>query len=507
MSTATTATSRLYVAPSASKTMRRIDSGTCAVDKTASARRRRNLPAFTSPTARAVGRRSPDPYMGESDHDTSDSLVDNLEAPCLWENDDLEQGSTTREKLNRSYGSLGHVGGATMSPRYAATTLLTAISTHTAPHRSSSSSNKQKRSALHHQRRRRYKATKSDDSDRSEYDGDDASVYSYYTQRSAAGASVVPHEHPDFDDHNVPSHTKQKAARSLWQVRKLQNLWHHTSLKWILLQLVLLSAFVWVVHDSKQRQSLHQQQLQEYEEERAHILEQMTWIDAAAKRVHQKYSSVGGLADHEAMVQQHEETKTELHQEKKDLIQVLEKMQHRVQQNARHRTVQYFGDRPVQVSLPLLEEDRHVVIALQDDAPHAVSTFLQQVNEKAWDEVDFQRLQHGRILQVSTRFSNTNPILEFAELSRGCHQVGGVAVHQLESTDFHVLVLKIHMEEHAAMEEGDVCIGTVIAGLEALEQMIPVLPEIRSEESAKYDGQEEDELQDISTYGEPREEE
>lgn len=362
-----------------------------------------------------------------------------------------------------------------LSPRHNA---IASTSTHTAPHRSSSACSKNN-SAFNQNRRRRYKTYKSDDSNNSEHEGDEASVYSFYTQRSTARAPVS--EHPDFDDH-LPSHIKQKATRSLWQVRKLYNIWRHTSLKWVLLQLVLIFAFVWVVHDAKQRQVVHQQQLQQYEEERAHILEQMTWIDAAAKRVHQKYSAVGGLADHQAMIQQHEESKAELQEEKKELVQLLEQIQHRVQQNARHRTVQYFGDRPVQVSLPLLEEDRRVIIALQDDAPHAVSTFLQQVHEKVWDEVDFQRLQHGRILQVSTRLANTNPILEFAEQSRGCHQVGSVALHQLESTDFHMLVLKIHMEEHASMDDGDVCIGTVIAGLEALEQMIPALPEIHPEE-------------------------
>ena len=457
-------TKRLYVAPSASNTIRRIDSGTCAVDKTASARRRRNLPAVHSP-------RPNQHYIGDSEHDSSDSLIDNLGAPCLWKSDDLEEGSPTHGKLNNSIGSFGHLNRGLLSPMHSA-------STHTAPHRSSSATSK-KPSTINQNRRRRYKSRKSDDSNHSEHDGDEASVYSFYTQRSTARAPVT--EHPDFDDH-LPSYTKQKAARSFWQVRKLHNFWRHTSLKWILLQLVLIFAFLWVVHDAKQRQVIHQQQLQQYEEERAHILEQMTWIDAAAKRVHQKYSAVGGIADHQAMIQQHEESKAELQEEKKELVQLLEQMQHRVQQNARHRTVQYFGDRPVQVSLPLLENERRIVIALQDDAPHAVSTFLQQVQEKAWDEVDFQRLQHGRILQVSSRLASTTPVLEFTEQSRGCHQVGSVSVHQLESTDFHVLVLKIHMEEHAAKENGDVCIGTVIAGLENLEQMIPAIPEIHSEE-------------------------
>jgi len=499
----TSSTSRLYVAPSASKSkgMRRIDSGTCAVDKSASARRRRTPSTTGSGFSPGGEIRAPNYYEHE---DSSDSLVDNLEAPCLW-SDDLETGS--QDRLHRSFGSLNADNVRAMpSPRHKTRGMLS-VSTHTAPNRTNSGSSKNR----HHQRRRRYKSSRSDDSARSEYndnDGDDASVYSYYTQRSGTGSVRAPllADHPlpledQFSNIDTKGHSKRKAATSIWQVRKLQNLWRHTSLKWVLLQMVLISAFVWVVHDGKQRQVLHQQQLQEYEEERAHILEQMTWIDAAAKKVHQKFAGL----DPASVLQQHE-TKTELMEEKKELLRELEQIQHRVQLNARHRTGTFFGDRPVQVSLPLLQEEgRHLVVALQDDAPHAVSTFLQQVNEKLWDEVDYQRLQHGRVLQIATRLSQTNPILEFAEQSRGCHQVGAVAVHQLESVDFHVLVLKIHMEEHAVMEDGDVCIGTVIAGLEELEQMIPAIPEIRSEKAAHEQFEAEEDLHEKigATYGEP----
>ena len=121
----------------------------------------------------------------------------------------------------------------------------------------------------------------------------------------------------------------------------------------------------------------------------------------------------------------------------------------------------------------------HFVIALSDDTPHAVSTFLQQVGSGLWDQVDFQRLQNGRVLQASTRFSGTTPVLEFVEKSRGCHHTGSVAVHQLESDDFHVMVLKIHMDDAASIDVGDVCIGSVYKGLETLEQIIPQLPVIR----------------------------
>ena len=74
------------------------------------------------------------------------------------------------------------------------------------------------------------------------------------------------------------------------------------------------------------------------------------------------------------------------------------------------------------------------------------------------------------------------PVLEFVEKSRGCRNAGSVALHQLEASDFHVMVLKIHMEETADIDEDDVCIGTVLKGLETLEQILPQIPVIRTEE-------------------------
>lgn len=241
--------------------------------------------------------------------------------------------------------------------------------------------------------------------------------------------------------------------------------------------------FVYILYDSRRRNLLHQQQLLLLDEERAHILEQMTWIDNAAKKVHKKYGTTSGmLALDDAKIYSNPADAQQYKDENRQLQNKLDLLQLRVQQNARTRTSIQFGDEPVQVSLPISEgnvQNEHYVIALSDDAPHAVNTFLQQVTIGLWNEIDFQQMQNGRVIQVSTRFGETKPILEFVEQSRGCHTAGSVALHQLESDDFRVMVLKIHMDASATVDTDDVCIGNVVQGFEHLERLLPQLPMIQ----------------------------
>lgn len=257
-----------------------------------------------------------------------------------------------------------------------------------------------------------------------------------------------------------------------------------------LLQGMLCFVLIYILYDSRRRNILHQQQLLQLDEERAHILEQMTWIDTAAKKVHKKYGQAS-IAANNGLLTNMDETKhhsdsaeVQLYKDdNKQLQSKIDMLQLRVQQNARTRTSIQFGDEPVQVSLPISEgnvANEHFVIALSDDAPHAVNTFLQQVTIGLWNVIDFQQMQNGRIIQASTRYADTKPILEFVEQSRGCHTAGSVALHQLESDEFHVMVLKIHMDASATVDTDDVCIGNIVKGFDSLESILPQLPTIQS---------------------------
>lgn len=262
----------------------------------------------------------------------------------------------------------------------------------------------------------------------------------YLDEESYAGTYQ---SHASVGEEN-PSHSVRKGP-------------HYSSM----LQLVVILVLGVIVYDSNQKNSMHKTQLQQYDEERSHILEQMMWIDKAAKKVHKKYTSASLLKDLEA------ESEEDLRKDVEGLRDEMEQLQLRVQLNARDRINARFGDKPMHVSLSLgAEGSRHVVIALSDDTPHAAGTWLQQIDKKMWDDVIYDATPDS--VQISTRMPSTSPLLEFVEKSRRCRQIGSVAVRQLENMELHVLVLRISLKEDTPMDDSDVCIGKVVDGMDEL---------------------------------------
>lgn len=230
-----------------------------------------------------------------------------------------------------------------------------------------------------------------------------------------------------------------------------------------ILQLIIILVLGVIVYDSNHKNTMHKAQLQQYDEERSHILEQMMWIDKAAKKVHKKYTNESLLKDIEAA----EPLGGDLRQDVEGLRDEMEELQRRIQLNARDRINERFGDKPMQVSLSLdTEGSRHVSVALSDDTPHAAGIWLQQIDKKMWNDVIFEKTADS--VQISTRMPNTSPLLEFVEKSRRCREIGSVAVRQLENMELHVLVLRIALKEDTPMDESDVCIGRVVGGLDEL---------------------------------------
>lgn len=248
-----------------------------------------------------------------------------------------------------------------------------------------------------------------------------------------------------------------------------------------ILQCMVLVVFALMVYDSHSRVSEHRQKLEEYDEERAHILEQMMWIDKAAKKVHKKYAQKAiwdSISDEKLRHENH----TELLEEAEGLRDAMKKMQLRIQLNARERIQQRFGDSPVVVTLSLDREGQErLEIALTDDTPHTVSTLLEQIDKQMWDTIELQRIDVGQIVQLSTDLPATNPILEFIESSKSCRDEGSVVLRQLEAStmDLNVAVLRVHMTSDVPKNEEDVCIGRVVKGLQYLQAMnsIPVIHE------------------------------
>jgi hypothetical protein len=285
-------------------------------------------------------------------------------------------------------------------------------------------------------------------------------------------------------------------------------------------QVLLFVGCVAVVFDAKRKQRQHRLQVQKYDEERAHILEQMTWIDRAAKRVHNNYYQKMLTNNEDASntvlsaigrdLKDVNSSTIEAIRNERDMYRTdLEKLRINIQSNAREKLQSQFGDNPIEVNLPLLsyvngvESEDHLIIALWDDTPHAVSTLLQQVSRGFWKEINLQRLEtsidpvpgglsiHNHRLdgiQLSPKANGSIriiPTLEFVEKSRKCKNPGSVSLHQLESDDFQFTVLKVHVNEESHTlhnDESDVCIGNVVSGLDALMSRLPLLPVIHPED-------------------------
>jgi len=245
-----------------------------------------------------------------------------------------------------------------------------------------------------------------------------------------------------------------------------------------------------MVFDAHRKTGQHKTKLEQYDEERDHILEQMMWIDKAAKKVHQKFSD-GGANDgtyYESNLNEDTNDSTDknadpLRRSINELHEELYALKIRIQLNAREYIDNRFGDQPFEVALNIdgpnviNKSQRQFVIALSDDTPHAAATFVQQIDKKMWDEIEFEKFEDepsaAGIIQVTTKLHpNTMPLLEFVENSRGCHEIGSVSMRQLQTLELHVLVLRIHTKENVDIDQdSDVCIGKVVSGFNDLKQL------------------------------------
>jgi hypothetical protein len=470
---ATNTTSRLYRAPQPT-TIRRIDSTTgVASDKVGNARRRRQQQQHLHKTpssasfASASNRRGGvyEPHGGDDDDDSSNSILDGREVPSIWMMDGTKNlhrhHSGRRKRRNGGGGNSHRADAATVVSESGGGCLI---------------ADEEASVYTHH----------------SMIEG----VYNNLLLVDSGGGDADSGRHRHHHHHHHPQPPQQRinglSRRCYATLMRGSGPSTHTRRKqrnhripWFVIQAAVFVVFCYVVLDSRRKVHIHKLQLQQYDEERAHILEQMTWIDAAAKKVHQKYNSFDPLLDWSDNNNSNDAGGgAALQDENHRLREELERLQRRVQKNARARTIQQFGDRPVQISIPIdADSDQHLVIGLSDDAPHAVSVLLQQVAHQQLDRVNLQQLDRGSVVQVAAAEDPTI-VLEFVERSRGCRGRGSVALHQLETSlaEFlPVLVLKIHLQDHVSMQDDDVCIGYVITGLEALESMLPQIPMIHSE--------------------------
>lgn len=248
------------------------------------------------------------------------------------------------------------------------------------------------------------------------------------------------------------------------------------------LQFVVLIFLGAMIYDSHHKVKHHRNKLVQYDEERSHILEQMRWMDGVSKKVHSNYQKQQLLSNVDVgLAFAVSSTSTAPSENVERLRQQLQQLQLRIQSNARDKIHEWFGDKPITMTLSFGNQDNNQVhLALSDDTPHAIGTLLQQQREKnLWQRLDVHKT--GAVVTVRSLTSAeqeqpTTPVLEFVESSRKCHERGSVALVRRHGDS--ILSLQIYLRENAIAPgaqveaEDRICIGKVASGMEFLDALL-----------------------------------
>ncbi|GKZ00298.1 hypothetical protein MPSEU_000982700 [Mayamaea pseudoterrestris] len=249
-------------------------------------------------------------------------------------------------------------------------------------------------------------------------------------------------------------------------------------------QLLALVCLTVMIYDSHHKVKAHRSRLDQYDEERSHILDQMMWMDQAAKKVHAAAQVTTTTTSDGAS----SEALEALQLENQRLQQELEHVHVRIQLNARDKIHERFDDKPIVVTLQLTldapQVDAHenaqkeipIVLDLSDDTPHAVNVLLQQIDNHQWDQMLFETIQPN-VVRVSSQTATSSPLLEFVEDSKSCNKAGSVALQSaVVDSIIHVLYLRIYLADDAVISKNEVCIGRVAKGLDYLH-LVPTVDE------------------------------
>jgi hypothetical protein len=233
------------------------------------------------------------------------------------------------------------------------------------------------------------------------------------------------------------------------------------------------------VFDAHAQKRSAKQQLQQYNEEHEHILNQMMWMDQAAK----KMKAAHGAKQGEVLESYYAEDGAtgELRESVHKLRGQMRDMQYRIQQNSKARITEKYGEGPVRVYVhPEIEEDPLAAesdpvpeemtteIAIElfvEDTPHAVSTWMYQIERGHWNRVQMNWRGETSILSKPGS-SVTSAMGDWAQTSRleflEKFPVKHCEVVLVQEGQMGVLSLKINLVEVPFFEQEEVCIGRLI---------------------------------------------
>jgi hypothetical protein len=248
-----------------------------------------------------------------------------------------------------------------------------------------------------------------------------------------------------------------------------------------LVQTLVVMTIFYLVFDAHHKVSEASLRLEHYKNEETILVNQMDRIEGRAmqlqeqlKRLREDTLSIpeGESAFAAETVQLHKDIAA-VKRSHTEVDREVHALQEFLQQGARQEIMERYGSGSVHVNLDLglVGEDgpKALTIELFEETPHANWVFLQQILQGDWKDSKF--IWHPAHMILATPAHATNTKLEFVEKSFHKHQAWTVGLTPSENGSYNFFV---NLLDNGEAHEGDVCLGKIVGGFDALQRLMHV---------------------------------
>lgn len=248
-----------------------------------------------------------------------------------------------------------------------------------------------------------------------------------------------------------------------------------------LVQTLVVMTIFYLVFDAHHKVSEASHRLEHYKNEEAILVNQMDRIEGRAmqlqeqlKRLREETLSIpeGESAFAAESVQLHKDIAA-VKRHHTEIDREVHALQEFLQQGARQEIMERYGNGPLHVNLDLglVGEDgpKALTIELFEETPHANWVFLQQILQGDWRDSKF--IWHPANMIMATPAHATNIKLEFTEKSFHKHQAWTVGLTPSENGSYNLFV---NLLDNGEVHKGDVCLGKIVGGFDALQRLMHV---------------------------------
>ncbi|EEC46589.1 predicted protein [Phaeodactylum tricornutum CCAP 1055/1] len=258
------------------------------------------------------------------------------------------------------------------------------------------------------------------------------------------------------------------------------------------LQLAVVIVVSFLVFDSYHRAITTTDQLSKFKNDESMLLLHLHRVEQQALNLHEEFDRLSKKDFVESHSIQNEDGRIErknavvvdselirkqtqqLRQMEEELSHEVRALQESIQIAARSCIVRTFGEGPVQVILDLNFGERNIqggtklTILLWYDTPHAAWTLLEQIRKGIWDGASF-RLDKGRSIAAAPENPDRESKLEFIEHSQKNHDPWTIGLSDFGDDGIGLFV---NLKDNSAFHKQDVCVGKIIDGFDALQQLV-----------------------------------